>query len=864
MIKNTEEWMETMREASLLPDSPIEQKDGRWRIRQRLEVWKAAAPRIFDVHLERFQKVAIEVLREKDPKFELDHPEDRFMAGLRGRNFNHSQSLRNGVAETLALLGSFPRDLTSLSSGKAETTAATVVQEILQHADWILWASLNYQLPMLAEAAPNEFLNAVEKGLAPPDSPVAKLYGQERSGLAGQNYLTGVLWGLETLAWEPRYLTRVIVLLGELAAIDPGGNWANRPSESVVDILLPWHPQTCADIPKRKAALLTLISEQPAVGWKVLLSLLPSAHGVTSGTHKPMFRQFIPESWRETVTRKDYWDQVTAYSEVAVDIALKERPKLVQLIEHIATVVDPARSRLLAYLSSSEIIGLSEPERQPIWEALTKVSSKHRRFAQADWAMDADTVSKLEGVAAKLAPQSPKLKYRHLFSGRDFEFFDVEAGGDYEAQRQKLEIRRQEAVKEILSESGIQGVIEFALSVDAPAKVGAALGVVGDPAADNAMLPALLTGEQQQYFVAGFIQGRLDSGGWEWVDSLPIGSWDNPAKTSFLTKLPFGRQTWERAARLLGENAGLFWKKVYANAYQVHEDDLVAAAQLLLENGRPRAAVECLQVLVFDKKPVSPTLVSRALRESVNSEEPLSSFDQHSTQQLIEWLQSNAETDGNELFQIEWSYLPLLDRFSGVRPKTLEAKLASDPQFFCEVIRTVFRSDKDESAKADVSDDKKKIAENAYRLLDEWSTAPGTTTDENWNEDAFNKWLAQVKKSTSKSGHFRIAMSQIGQVLPYAPADPSGLWINKAVAAALNARDADPMRSGFTTELFNMRGGYGFTAGREERQIAEGYREKAEAVENVGHHRLATALRDLAHWYDRAAERDPARGPIGE
>ena len=105
-------------------------------------------------------------------------------------------------------------------------------------------------------------------------------------------------------------------------------------------------------------------------------------------------------------------------------------------------------------------------------------------------------------------------------------------------------------------------------------------------------------------------------------------------------------------------------------------------------------------------------------------------------------------------------------------------------------------------------------------------------------------------------------MSRVGQVLPYAPPDPSGLWIRKAVAAALNAKDADQMRSGFTTELFNMRGSHTFTAGREEREIAAGYRAKADAVENEGFHRLAAALRDLADWYERAAERDATRDPI--
>ena len=34
----------------------------------------------------------------------------------------------------------------------------------------------------------------------------------------GSNYMTGLLWALETVAWDAEYLTRVVVSLGELAS----------------------------------------------------------------------------------------------------------------------------------------------------------------------------------------------------------------------------------------------------------------------------------------------------------------------------------------------------------------------------------------------------------------------------------------------------------------------------------------------------------------------------------------------------------------------------------------------------------------------------------------------------------------------
>jgi hypothetical protein len=163
--------------------------------------------------------------------------------------------LRSGLAESLALLGSYPKALSSCSLHKPEAIAVLCVREVLDNAGWIIWATLNDVLPLLAEANPNEFLDAVEGTLNNKEGETFRsVFALEGSGIGGWNYMTGLLWALETLAWHPDYLARVTVLLGELAELDPGGNWANRPISSLTTIFLPWLPQTTATIEKRRFA----------------------------------------------------------------------------------------------------------------------------------------------------------------------------------------------------------------------------------------------------------------------------------------------------------------------------------------------------------------------------------------------------------------------------------------------------------------------------------------------------------------------------------------------------------------------------------------------------------------------------------
>ena len=177
-------------------------------------------------------------------------------------------------------------------------------------------------------------------------------------------------------------------------------------------------------------------------------------------------------------------------------------------------------------------------------------------------------------------------------------------------------------------------------------------------------------------------------------------------------------------------------------------------------------------------------------------------------------------------------------------------------------IRIIFKSDKEDQQDRQFSEAENKIAHNAYRLLNGWQTPPGTSANGQSDDDFFKKWLEEVKRLTKESGHLRIALDQVGKVLPYVPPDPDGLWIHRSVAEALNAKDATDMRDGFTCERANMRGVFSPSGGREERQIADGFHKQADALEANGYQRFATAIRELAKRYERDADRESKRNPF--
>lgn len=847
-------WVIRAQEVLLIPNNPLSLTNGQWKFSERVNFWNLLGSRIFDQNLDSFKDSVVEVLTKRDPSFDL--PQDkRFASSVYGKILPHSLVLRKGLADGLAILGNNSKALINCSQEKAETLAVLTVRNIFSNADWVLWGSLNNLLPILAEAAPDEFLIAVENALQLSSCPFDELFGQEGNSISGTNYLTGLLWALEGLAWDEKYIVRVCVILAELACHDPGGNWANRPSNSLITILLPWLPQTIASIEKRKVAIKTVCKECPEIGWELIISLLPNQYQFSSGSYKPVWRNIIPTDWEKGVSNQEYFEQVSFYAELAISMAGFDIEKLSELIDHFNNLPKTSFNKLLDTLSSDEILELREDKRLNLWNKITKFITKHRRFSSSKWALNEEFLYPMEVVADKLAPSNFFNLYQHLFSVSDSDLYDESS--NWKEQREKLDKRRQKAVDKILKLGDIKLVIEFAEVVKKPGKVGCSLGNIANEKIDTDLLPEHLNLNRNKIslFIGSYIWSRHYHNGWSWADKIGKIDWNNEQVTQFLCYLPFCNETWIRVKKWLRDDEKSYWLRTNANPYQT-DGDLSYAIDKLLEYDRPNAAISCLSQMLYNKQEINVGQCIKALFCALSSTEESYTMDTYDIIELIKMLQGNSEINPDTLFKIEWAYMPLLDSYHGASPKLLYNRLASDPEFFCEIIRLIYRSKKIDIATNVPSEKTKAAATNAWRLLYKWKTLPGIQEDGSFNDSNFLSWIIHVKEICTESGHLEVALNEVGKVLIYSPPDESGLWINHTVANTLNSKDTEDMRNGYKIGIHNSRGvQWVDPTGKPELELAEQYQKKADEVENAGYQRLAVTLRSLSESYLREAER---------
>ncbi|WP_157259832.1 hypothetical protein [Chamaesiphon minutus] len=348
---------------------------------------------------------------------------------------------------------------------------------------------------------------------------------------------------------------------------------------------------------------------------------------------------------------------------------------------------------------------------------------------------------------------------------------------------------------------------------------------------------------------------RLETNGWSWVDELDKSEWNSRQVSQFLSYLPFTSETWNRVTEWLGDEQGEYWRKTNTNYRS--DSNSNHAIEKLIEYGRPLAAIGYLGMMRYQKQSINVDTCVKALLVAVTSSEPsyLVNNSYHNIVELIKMLQKNPVIEREDLFRVEWAYLSWLDGRHGANPKEIENRLASSPEFFCELIRLIYRSKKFEVTNDNQSEQTKTIATNAWQLLQQWHTTPGMQANGSLDDAHFSNWLQHVKEICEESGHLEVALIQIGGVLIHCPPDTSGLWIDHTVAKALNAKDSEKMRRGFETGIYNSRGVYSVDpTGKPERKLAEQYRQKAEAVENAGYHRFAETLRSISDQYIRDGE----------
>lgn len=785
-----------------------------------------------------------------------------------------SNGLRDGLAETLLRISVHGDPLVQSGALHGYASAQSYVDHLIRQFEGLsndprVLASLNSQLPVLIEAAPIPFLDALDSLIQGAPEGLALMLTDE-PGIFGRSFHTGLLWGLESLAWSPDLLPRVAHLLVMLARLDPGGQISNRPINSLREIFLPWHPGTSCEPRMRSEILSRIVQHEPEVGWRLLLALMPGKTTISTPTRRPDWKD-LGQLDRKSVKRSEVIEAYELAIALAFQVAGFDPDKLADLVGIYPNLASHQKSKLEAAFQSASRSSGPAGELQRLWSRLNQLCRRHASFANADWAMPEAELERLQGIVDGFSLVDPVLKHRWLFDEQlpDLGKIDVK----YDEKVLELQRLRHAALAEVLASEGWEGVQRLLSITRYSYIVGTEVGRLEceDIQVLQAMNAWQACEEPDWMAFRSASCSRAASKGSDWtvnlLDFARTQSWRAITVAMALVDYPDERQTYDTVRKLGEEVRKEYWTNRfgYLRGAETDIEAFGSAVEEYLQYGRAVDLIDQnwndLRTLGHEQvlKVVDSFIAQPPDAEKIRS---LGSF-QHDIQSVFTWLRKQPEVSVEELARREYTLLPLLTDYGIERSDlALHELLRQQPEFFTDVVCDLYKpaSSERDLPEQDVQAARVR-AHVAYELLESWKTPPGVK-DGKVQMEKLSEWVDSARQMLRARDREEIGDQTIGKLLYHLPPDQSdNAFPPLSVRILLERWRSRQVERGIEIEAFNSRGVYTKSmdeGGKQEHELAKHWNQNATIIGSAWPRAKALCLRIAESWNRHAADEDLA------
>lgn len=835
-------------------DAPFVQSGGIWRLASPTESALLLASHLTDNDIQKWCNAVLSVLTEPDPFAGMSETE-RLTASVAGTKARFSDSLRTGLAESLALIGSLRTQLTNPSLvAQVDRLAHELFESANEDQSGATWARLAEHIPDLAEASPDQFLDALDIAMAGPTPLITTMFRDSREGgvFGHSSPHPYLLWGLERLCFSTEYFGRAAGAMCELVRIDPGGRLSNRPLETLAGLLAPWIASTAGALEDKLSVVARALKPDRESGWHVALSVWPDRNAVVVSPTGPKYRDWTPRE--RAVSVRDWLQFIHSLVPMVLEAAGESAEHWSALIPKIVEVPSAERAAVLTRLGEVVKVAVwTDDERFCVWSTLVKEAERHSEFPDADWSLPAEEIATYREFATVLEPTSDPRRFASLFAWR-VNFFGrhLDDGAVAELQR--------EAVAEV-STGGIVAIEALALEVDMPHLIGRYLAEQTD-ATDDDVLRWLSSEDDALCQVATtYVSRCAHDKGAQWVtEALASGRGDVAFQTGLVESLPWQPAIWKAISAEEAELEKPYWhRRIHpVNVDEKLHDEVIL--QLLDHDevwGALEFAADCQYADALMSAKIVKTILIRLREHNEPPENPTSAG--HALQSALELLEQRTPNDP-DLPVLEFTWFSFLHDHHPSR--ALFCLLNSDPQEFVELVKSTTRADS-ESVR-DQTPQEQAFGRVAFDVLRNWVGLPGMTEDGSIDSVQLLEWVRHARRELAAYERESVGDELVGEVLSHSPAGSDEAWPAEPVREVIEMTGNVRLETGLMIGRSNQRGVTSrgvFDGGDQERVLSAEYRKAATVVRTRWPRtarlltRLAESCEQDARWHDANAER---------
>lgn len=817
------------------------------------DAWEELDVYIGEEVWEKFIKLFYEVLIESEPIFEYPF-EKHFEASIYAEKPEWSPVLKRGMIRTLIMRAYYR------GHGENQAQIDGIVSKVLDTiTNKVRWGYIAQYITDLCEASPDSVLKKLEAELRTPTG-LVELFSANTGGfMTSRNYYTHVLWAVEQLIQQKKYVLRALAWLWEIDSYDIKYSISNSPRGVLEVVFCAWLNTSVLTVDKKIELAKEAIERYPN-GWELISSKLPSGTSTICSTFStPTYRK-VDEP--DILYVNDVHRTYIEYLRMCINAAKSNAEKWCEIIRHLDSYSIEIQNEVLdkMLLSCKE---MCDGEKITIKNLIRHEIYRHRYFSDAEWSMPEELLKKYEETLEEIVLSDKVYEFIYLFSS-EYGFpllhpvpFSQEDKAD---SREKNRTYRENEIKMRMEEFkekeySLDKLIELAVREE-HSTVGEVLAqFYCDGIFDKEIFMLLIEKDEDGENVYNYVRYLHRNGSVD-LNEVIEGVKSNSDNKNLLVNIIALEYIEDENAMIFDESEEmkcLYWSR---NLRMRLSDKVQPGVIFLaLEECKKYGSLNTYLELLYDLKDSMSReeLFDRLFAISDLKSETQSSMTNFYLEEILRILQDNfldEETKCADLATLEWLCRNVLE---WEQMRCFQKMIKDEPTLYAKLVEIIYKSEDDEI----VDEEKKKLADSVYSGFDKAKFCP-TEKEGKVEYERLRVWIEKFKELLSKQKQERLFGNLLGRLLAYSPVGDDGYKPCEAVRKVIEEYFCDSMKTSYIVAEENKRGVHTVDAGKSELELYHRYKKNAEALQEQ-YPRTAEIYYALSDIYKRESELERRR-----
>ena len=793
------------------------------------DAWEELDIYITDEIWDKFIKLFYEVVIESEPIFEYPF-EKHFEARIYAKKPEWSPVLKKGMIRTLIMRAYYRGH--EENQKQIDDIVSRVLDTINSKERW---GYISQYFTELCEASPESVLRKLETELEKPQG-LCLLFeanSGSRDVMTGQHYYINILWAVEQLIQQKKYVVRALQWLWKMDSYNVKYNISNSPKGVLDKVFCAWINVSVLSVDQKIELARTAIKRYPNA-WDIIVSKLPEGtKSICLPLSTPKYRKIDePEILYKYEVGKTYIE----YLRMCVEAACMDTDRWIKIIDYISAYDMEIQKEVLEKLVA-DCKKMSDKDKIKVKNKIRYKIFWYRYAGNTERSISEEILCRYEDVMDRIIVSEKIYDYLYVFSpGHEFPLlhpipFSREENKNahernYILREKEIKARFKEFNKK---EYSIDKLIQLAVNEKCEMLGEVLAQFYCNGVFDEKTFYALMENDTEGKYVYDYISFLYRRGSVDLkkiIERLKVIS-NNKNLLMNLISLESIEDYKEASIAMESEEIKkMYWsRKLRLRVSDKAEHDTFLWA---LNECRKYGTLNTYLELMYDiKDKIFICELYEAILEipdlrADNSDDMADYYLREVLGKLQQAFISDTEKSV-ELAMLEWTCVNVLEWED---MKCMQKVMKEEPYFYAVLINIIYKTEDNE----EVNEEKRELFNMVYSGFDKVKFCPaekdGVVVYEN-----LKNWIEKFRELLINQKQERLFGSLLGRLLAYSPDGKDGYAPCEAVRMIIEEYYTDSLKKSYVMEEENKRGVHTVDAGKSELILYQKYQKNAEALQ---------------------------------